>query len=80
MKVRIRLFASLREEVGQEEVELEVPKPCSVGSLVTAFNARYPRAQGLGPILVAVNQVVGDAETPVREKDEIALLPPVSGG
>ncbi len=80
MRVKVRLFASLREEVGQELVELEVPADCSVDSLVEAFNARFPNAGRLGPILVAVNQVVGSPETPVGEDDEVALLPPVSGG
>ncbi len=80
MKVAVRLFASLREEVGQEVVELEVAKPCSVDTLLQAFNARYPKAQRTGPVLVAVNQEVGNASVEVHEGDEVALLPPVSGG
>ncbi len=80
MKVKVRLFASLREEVGQEVVELEVPAKCSVDSLTETFYARYPKAGRLGPVLVAVNQEVGGPETVVKEDDEVALLPPVSGG
>lgn len=80
MRVKVRLFASLREEVGQELVELEVPAECSVDSLIEAFNVRYPEAGRLGPVLVAVNQEVGGPDTLVGEDDEVALLPPVSGG
>lgn len=80
MKVKVRLFASLREEVGQELVELEVPDQCSVDSLLKVFTSLYPKTEGLGPVLVAVNQEVGDLETLVKEEDEVVLLPPVSGG
>ncbi len=76
----MRLFASLREEVGQEVVELEVPEPCSVESLLKAFTGRYPKTASLGPILVAVNKEVATAGAEVRGQDDVALLPPVSGG
>ncbi len=80
MKVRVRLFASLREHVGRELVDLEVPEQCSVDSLLKAFTTRYPKTEGLGPVLVAVNQEIGGPETELEEEDEVALLPPVSGG
>ncbi|MFQ5837863.1 MAG: molybdopterin converting factor subunit 1 [Thermoplasmata archaeon] len=80
MKVKVRLFASLREEVGQEVVELEVPDACSVESLLKAFTSRYPGSEAVGSVLVAVNKEVAGPEDAVKEDDEVALLPPVSGG
>lgn len=76
----MRLFASLREEVGQETVAVELENPATVGRLLEAFSSSYPQAKSVGQVLVAVNQAVADRETPVEEQDEIALLPPVSGG
>lgn len=80
MRVRVRLFASLREAVGQEAVDLEVPEACSVDGLLRAFHAAYPKAEAMGPVLVAVNQEIGEDATAVHAGDEVALLPPVSGG
>jgi molybdopterin synthase catalytic subunit len=78
--LKVRLFASLREEVGQEVVELEVPDECTVDSLLKTFASRYPKAASMGSVLVAVNKEVARPEDRVKEGDEVALLPPVSGG
>lgn len=80
MKIKIRLFASLREEVGEETVSVEIGNPATVETLLDAFAAAYPRAKSVGQALVAVNQEVANGETVVAAEDEIALLPPVSGG
>lgn len=80
MKVKVRLFASLREEVGQEEVELEASDNCTVSELLEAFASRFPKAASYGPILVAVNKEIARPKQAVDEDDEVAFLPPVSGG
>ncbi|MFQ6012569.1 MAG: molybdopterin converting factor subunit 1 [Thermoplasmata archaeon] len=80
MKLEVRLFASLREEVGRETVEVELGNPATVAGLLQAFSAAYPKARSVEQALVAVNQEIADRETPLGEQDEIALLPPVSGG
>ncbi len=80
MQVQVRLFASLREEVGHETVAVEVGNPATVDGLLRAFSDAYPHAKSVGQALVAVNQEVADGETPVAAEDEVALLPPVSGG
>ncbi|MFQ5908615.1 MAG: molybdopterin converting factor subunit 1 [Thermoplasmata archaeon] len=80
MQVQVRLFASLREEVGRETVALEVENPADVQSLLRAFSEAYPRARSVEQAIVAVNQEVADGQTPVQAEDEVALLPPVSGG
>ncbi|MEE9164533.1 MAG: molybdopterin converting factor subunit 1 [Thermoplasmata archaeon] len=80
MQVTIRLFASLREEVGQETVSLELENPATVDTLLSAFSAAYPQAKSVGQALVAVNQEVAEGKTGVAAEDEVALLPPVSGG
>ena len=80
MQITIRLFASLREEVGEETVEVELGNPATVDALLSAFSAAYPQARSVGQAIVAVNQEVATREAPVEASDKIALLPPVSGG
>lgn len=80
VRVRVRLFASLREEVGSDVVEVEVGESASVGGLLEAFRDRYPEARGGDHLLVAVNQEIADRTSALRPEDEVALLPPVSGG
>ncbi len=80
MQFRVRLFASLREEVGQETVVLELGNPATVADLLRAFADTFPHALSVGQAIVAVNQEVANREARVEASDEIAFLPPVSGG
>jgi molybdopterin synthase catalytic subunit len=81
MKVRLRLFAAVREIVGSGEVALEVPEHFTAGQLVRRVGEMYPRLQGLAPsLLLAVNREYCAPEQPLRDGDEVALIPPVSGG
>ncbi|HKE01242.1 MAG TPA: MoaD/ThiS family protein [Planctomycetota bacterium] len=80
MRVRALLFASLRERAGAGEIDLELPAGSSVDAARDALEARHP---GLfaGPVATAVNGAhVRGAGARLREGDEIAFLPPVSGG
>ena len=74
MRVRVRLFAGLRERAGWGEREFEVEG--SVGDVWAAL-ALGDEPAGL---LYAVNQEYADREQELAEGDEIALIPPVSGG
>lgn len=80
MQITIRLFASLREEVGEETVEVELGNPATVDALLSAFSAAYPQARSVSQAIVAVNQEVASREARVEAADEVAFLPPVSGG
>ncbi len=81
MRVRTRLFASYREAVGRSELSVEVPDGATAGRLVAQLRADYPR---LGPAadnaMLAVNQEYVGPEFQLRDGDELALIPPVSGG
>jgi len=76
MLVRVRLFAQLRERAGRGEVELELAEGASVGD---AIDALRDTAAGL-PVVMAVNREYAPADTVLRAGDELALIPPVSGG
>src|SRR3954452_17571227 len=76
MHVRVRLFAQLRERAGADAVELELPEGARVAD---ALEALAGVAAGL-PVVMAVNREYACASTALREDDELALVPPVSGG
>jgi molybdopterin synthase catalytic subunit len=78
MVVRIRLFAMLRERAGTNELSLELPEGARVRDALAA-SAVAELAAGL-PLVMAVNRVYADADAPLAAGDELALIPPVSGG
>jgi MoaE-MoaD fusion protein len=77
--IRVLFFAHLRERCGVRETVLELPAGARVEEARTELRHRY---EGLGgePLRVAVNQVYVDNTHPLRDNDELALIPPVSGG
>jgi len=76
MKVAVRLFAALRERAGTREAALELKEGASVDDVWPAL--------GLGEepsgLVYAVNRAYVERGTPLAEGDEVALIPPVSGG
>ena len=76
MLVKVRLFAGLRERTGRGALELELPDGARVGDVWNAL-ALGDRPGGLA---VALNRRYVDEEEPLSEGDEVALIPPVSGG
>jgi molybdopterin converting factor subunit 1 len=81
MRVRARLFASFREAVGSGDLSLEVPEGASAGQIVDQLREAYP---SLGPTveraMLAVNQEYVGPAYRLHDGDELALIPPVSGG
>ena len=81
MQVTVRYFAGHRDITGRAEERVELAEDATVGMLWESLVARYPRLGGYsGKLLYAVNQEFGMLETPLRAGDEVALIPPVSGG
>lgn len=80
MKVSVRLFAGLRERAGTQHVEIELPDGAVVSDLLTAMGQTPVGELHPGECVVAINREYAGAGEPVRAGDEIALVPPVSGG
>lgn len=80
MRVPVRLFAGLRERAGASSIEVEVPEPATVGGLLGALGATPLGALPPRSCIVAVNREYADVEQPIGAGDEVALIPPVSGG
>ncbi|HEY3727686.1 MAG TPA: molybdenum cofactor biosynthesis protein MoaE [Solirubrobacteraceae bacterium] len=76
MQVRVRLFAGLRERAGAHEVQLELPDGALVGD---ALAQMQPLTDGV-PVVMAVNREYADVDDALSPGDELALIPPVSGG
>jgi molybdopterin converting factor subunit 1 len=81
MKVKVRLFARIRELAGISEMEVEIGEGMSVEEVFELVRARIPRLAGQQlPVAFAVNARYVTPEHPVRPGDEVAIIPPVSGG
>ena len=81
MQIRIVYFALLRERLGRGEEPLEIAEHATVQDALGALTAKHEAIASLKKsLLIAVNQVLVPSDFPRHEGDELALLPPVSGG
>ena len=81
MKAHVKLFAILREKAGTSELTLELPEDSTVADLLKEINQRYPTLlEGASHTMVAVNTEYARESHPLHDGDEVALIPPVSGG
>ncbi len=78
--VTVRLFAGLRERAGSDRLQVELPDGASVADLLAAMDDTPVGPLGPRSCVVAVNREYADRGASVHEGDEVALVPPVSGG
>jgi molybdopterin converting factor subunit 1 len=81
MSIRILFFASLADATGMSETELEAVDYPDVASIYARFAKDFPKLKAYRKsILYAINQEFARPDSPVSDGDEVAFLPPVSGG
>jgi molybdopterin synthase catalytic subunit len=81
MNVRVLFFASYREIAGADELRVELPAGAVAADLVARLRERGESWARLPPSpALAVNLEYAALATPLREGDEVAFIPPVSGG
>jgi len=81
MKISVRLFASLKEKAGTSVISISVPAGTSVEQLLSIIQSENMELKGATQgVLVAINQEYASSDTIIMESDELALIPPVSGG
>ncbi|MGH9534663.1 MAG: molybdenum cofactor biosynthesis protein [Terriglobales bacterium] len=81
MQVRVRLFGPLAARLNRREEILDLPVGATAGDVFRHYAADDPGLGTLGrDVQLAVNAEFTTAETPLAEDDEVALLPPMSGG
>lgn len=80
MRCLIKAFGIARDIVNSRELVLEVADGATVADLKKHLFADYPRLGSLTSLYIAVNAEYASDDRPLSEGDEIALIPPVSGG
>ncbi|WP_018132828.1 molybdopterin converting factor subunit 1 [Effusibacillus pohliae] len=81
MEHTIRFFAGVAEATGHREYTVRLQEGATAGDLLAKLQADFPAAaELLGRCFVSVNQEYADRATVIREGDELAVIPPVSGG
>lgn len=79
-RVSVQLFGITREIVGSSTLKLDLPQTGQVGDLLANLKTQFPALTGLRSLLIAVNGEYAEADQQLHPNDEIALIPPVSGG
>ena len=80
MLVSVRLFAGLRERAGTDRLQIELPDNAKVADVLAAMASTPVGAIRPKECVVAVNREYANADEPLNAGDEVALVPPVSGG
>ena len=81
VRVRVLFFGMLREIVGRAEEEADLPETACVEDLFARYGGRHPRLAALrSSVIASVNEEFAEWRKPLAPGDEVAFLPPVSGG
>ncbi len=80
MQVNILAFGITKDILGKTLVNIDIPEGSSVKQLKEKLIVTYPKMEELTSLLIAVNEEYGDELQIIQAGDEIALIPPVSGG
>jgi len=81
MNIKVLFFGAARDLTGFPEEQIDLPEGQAVSDLRRRYQAQFPSLEAMGvSLLVAVNQEFRPASWPLRDGDEVAFLPPVSGG
>jgi molybdopterin converting factor subunit 1 len=80
MKLQIMAFGIARDILKGSRTEVETPPSTTVGELKQILLSLYPELEDLRSLAIAVNEEYREDKWILGEKDEIVLIPPVSGG
>ncbi|MGH9509709.1 MAG: molybdenum cofactor biosynthesis protein [Terriglobales bacterium] len=81
MQVRVLFFGQLKDLAGRASDSLTLPEGSTLTDLLAHYESGFPRLKALLPaIALSINQVYAPPHSALRDQDEVALLPPVSGG
>lgn len=80
MEVNVLLFGIARDIAGSGKIKLKIDEKANVGNLMDSLKISYPKLAGLKSFMIAVNNEYAKEELKLHPNDEIAVIPPVSGG
>ena len=81
--IKVKYFASLKAIAEKEEEQIEVQSSISIDQLSDLISKTSPKMADIirdNKIMISVNQEMADADTVIHDGDEVAFLPPFSGG
>ena len=79
MELELLLFGVTKEIMGSSPYQIKI-EGSTVGDLRSSLLAKYERLKGLNSLMIAVNNEYAKDEVIIKGSDEIAIIPPVSGG
>ena len=80
MKIKILAFGIAKDIIKNRTLIVELPEGSNVGSLKNELTGRFPDFQKLKSLAIAVNEEYRPDDFNLNEKDEVVIIPPVSGG
>ncbi len=80
MKVKILAFGIAKEIVGSRKGEMDFSEEATISQVKDALSERFPKFETLRKFSIAVNESYQDDNYIIKEGDELAIIPPVSGG
>ncbi len=81
VNIKVKFFASARDVVGSKQIEMDIKKGSTNTDVLETLIDKYPGLKDLkDQLILAVNKQTGKNDKVLEEGDEIAVLPPVSGG
>ena len=81
MRVKVLFFGMLKDIVGRPEEQVEMAPGARLSTVFDHYAGQFPRLRDMaGSIVIARNQEFSNLSAAVTEGDEVAFLPPVSGG
>mmetsp|Transcript_27483 Transcript_27483/g.27704 ORF Transcript_27483/g.27704 Transcript_27483/m.27704 type:complete len:83 (-) Transcript_27483:321-569(-) len=82
MRIAVKFFASCREQVGTSSIDIDIPDDSgNTSKLIDVLVERFPALhEGIEEVSLAVNKKYIRGQIDLRNGDEVALIPPISGG
>lgn len=80
MKIQILAFGIAKDIVGGATLDFEIPEGTNVAQLKRQLQKDYPSFTELTSLAIAINSEYAQDEQQISERDEVVLIPPVSGG
>lgn len=80
MKIEILAFGIAKDIIKKRNISLDIPEGSNVGFLKIKLTEQFPDFQKLKSLAIAVNEEYQDDDFNLSEKDEVVIIPPVSGG
>jgi len=79
--IKVKLFASYKEKAGRSDIEMNLPDGATVSDAALELLRLHPSVAGdASRLMIAVNEEYQEHDYPLEEQDEVAFIPPVSGG